>query len=153
MRRRSFFSWAKAGAIALWAAGIAGTAAALKFLRPAVYYEPPLSFKAGVPEDFPIGTPILLPEENTFIVRDRERGFAACSAVCTHLGCTVRWSGGDRRFYCPCHGSIYDAAGNVIDGPAPRPLDWFEVTLARDGQLQVDKRRVVPQEARLILES
>ncbi|MCW5982180.1 MAG: Rieske 2Fe-2S domain-containing protein [Bryobacteraceae bacterium] len=154
MNRRSFFfSWAKAGAAALWTAGIAGTAAAVKFFQPMVSYEPPLSFKAGVPEDFPVGTPTLLPEENTFIVRDRERGFRACSAVCTHLGCTVRWSSGDQRFYCPCHGSVYDAEGKVIDGPAPRPLDWYEVTMAKDGQLQVDKHRVVPRDKRLIVES
>lgn len=152
MKRRSFFSWAKAGAIALWAAGIGGTAAALKFFQPLVFYEPPLSFKAGIPEDFPIGT-TLLTEENTFIVRDRDAGFRAMSAVCTHLGCTVRWSGGDRHFYCPCHGSIYDATGKVVDGPAPRPLDWYEVTVAKDGQLQVDKRRIAPPERRLTVES
>lgn len=49
--------------------------------------------------------------------------------ICTHLGCiplgqkegdpTGDWSG----WYCPCHGSVYDAAGRVRKGPAPRNLD------------------------------
>jgi ubiquinol-cytochrome c reductase iron-sulfur subunit len=49
--------------------------------------------------------------------------------VCTHLGCiplgqkegdpTGRWKG----WFCVCHGSIYDTAGRVRRGPAPRNLD------------------------------
>ena len=149
MRRRSFLTWTKVGIMALWATAAASLAAAWRFLWPSVLYEPPQEFNAGAPDDFPVNIPTFLAEENTFIFHDRDHGFAACTAICTHLGCTVQWSAGDQRFYCPCHGSVYDAAGNVIDGPAPRPLDWFEVTLAKDGQLQVNKRRKVPANERL----
>jgi cytochrome b6-f complex iron-sulfur subunit len=149
MKRRSFLGWTKAGLLALGTAGAAAVAAAWRFLRPSVSYEPPQEFKAGPPEDFPVNVPVFLAEENTFVFHDRNHGFAACTATCTHLGCTVQWSAGDRRFYCPCHGSVYDAAGRVIAGPAPRPLDWFEVSLSRDGQIQVNKRRKVPPEQRL----
>ncbi|MDP9219456.1 MAG: Rieske 2Fe-2S domain-containing protein [Actinomycetota bacterium] len=46
--------------------------------------------------------------------------FVAFSAVCTHAGCTVAWTGAG--FNCPCHGAIFDAAGRVVGGPAPSPL-------------------------------
>jgi Rieske Fe-S protein len=149
MNRRSFFGWTKAGVMALWTAGAAGVAAAWRFLWPSVTYEPPLEFKAGPPEDIPVNVPVFLAEESVFVFRDRNHGFAACTATCTHLGCTVQWSPGDRRFYCPCHGSIYDASGKVLAGPAPRPLDWFEVRLSKDGQIVVNKRKTVPPEQRL----
>ena len=45
------------------------------------------------------------------------------SPMCTHLGCGYRWDTGDRKFKCPCHGSVYDASGQVLAGPAPRHLD------------------------------
>ena len=49
------------------------------------------------------------------------------------------------------HGSVYKPDGTVNHGPAPRPLEWFEVTLARDGQLLVDKDRTVPSSYRLMV--
>ena len=44
------------------------------------------------------------------------------NAICTHLGCVVPWNTAEQKFMCPCHGSQYDYEGNVIRGPAPRPL-------------------------------
>ncbi len=46
----------------------------------------------------------------------------AISAVCTHLGCAVNWDQSEQAFVCPCHGSRYDALGQVTRGPAPRDL-------------------------------
>src|ERR1019366_7658652 len=39
----------------------------------------------------------------------------------------------------------------VLHGPAPRPLNWFEVTLARDGKLNIDKDKIVPSSDRLMV--
>jgi hypothetical protein len=39
----------------------------------------------------------------------------------------------------------------VLHGPAPRPLNWFEITLAPDGQLRVDKNKIVPPTYRLMV--
>jgi Rieske Fe-S protein len=36
------------------------------------------------------------------------------------------------RFNCPCHGSIYNRYGQIIQGPAPRPMDRFPVTIVAD---------------------
>ena len=151
MKRRTFVSWGAAGFASLWAAVGVSVAAVVRFLTPSVFYEPPQSFKIGNPADFPFGPPTFLAEEKIYLFRDREKGFAAASAVCTHLGCTVNYFQSDGRFHCPCHGSIFSPEGAVEHGPAPRPLQWIEVTLTRDGQLRVNKDRPVASSYRLMV--
>jgi cytochrome b6-f complex iron-sulfur subunit len=75
-----------------------------------------------------------------WIVRE-ETGFYAISSICTHLGCTPRWLSAENKFKCPCHGSGFFKSGLNFEGPAPRPLDRFEIAVAEDGQLVVDKAR------------
>lgn len=151
MNRRAFLGWGAAGFVALCSGVAVSLGAVVRYLVPNVFYEPPQSFKIGNPADFPFGPPTFLPDEKIYVFRDREKGFAVASAVCTHLGCTVAYFQSDQRFHCPCHGSVFDPSGGVQHGPAPRALNWFEITQARDGQLLVNKDKVVPPSYRLMV--
>lgn len=71
---------------------------------------------------------------------DAIESFAAYSAICTHLGCTVNaqlQDGG--QIYCPCHGSVFDPANGaaVLEGPAGRPLPSLPIRLEADGTIAV----------------
>jgi Rieske Fe-S protein len=70
-----------------------------------------------------------------FIVRRGEKLFAL-SAICTHKRCKLDIER-DHSFYCPCHGSTFDPAGHVTEGPAKRDLPVFPTAVNRSGQLLV----------------
>lgn len=76
--------------------------------------------KADIP---PLGA-LVYREERVALVH-AENGYYALSLVCTHLGCTVNMSG--EQFDCPCHGSSFDRRGNVLKGPAERPLQRLKL--------------------------
>ena len=54
--------------------------------------------------------------------RDLAGRVTLLSPVCTHMACTVRWNGAERSWDCPCHGSRYGVDGEVLNGPAIKPL-------------------------------
>lgn len=54
--------------------------------------------------------------------RDHDGNLHKVSPVCTHLGCALSWNTADTSWDCSCHGSRFDPDGNVIDGPAIKPL-------------------------------
>jgi len=60
--------------------------------------------------------------EKLAVRREASGEVVALSAICTHMGCVVDWNGIDRTWDCPCHGSRFDQAGNVLTGPAKEPL-------------------------------
>jgi menaquinol-cytochrome c reductase iron-sulfur subunit len=147
-------------------AALAGqTVASLRSLVPNVSYDAPTTVKIGPPQEYPDGLKFL-PDERLFVFRDGKT-FHAVSAVCTHLGCTVRAEALPRveermvvgvplrmthRFLCPCHGSKYDGEGTNVAGPAPKPLAWFHLSLAPDdGQLVVDLAKEVAHDFRFTL--
>lgn len=66
--------------------------------------------------------------------------YVAFSGKCPHLGCAYKWRQHKtlgQVFLCPCHLSIYDAAGKVLDGPAPRPLDALPIKVAANGDVEI----------------
>lgn len=68
---------------------------------------------------------------NLAVLRTSDTDVVAHSAQCTHTGCTVKAAG--TELHCPCHGSRFDAAtGQVLEGPAPAPLDAFPMRIEGD---------------------
>ena len=66
--------------------------------------------------------------------------YLAFSGKCPHLGCAYKWRKHKvlgQVFLCPCHLSIYDASGQVLDGPAPRPLDLLPIQVTAAGEVQI----------------
>jgi len=63
------------------------------------------------------------------------------SGKCPHLGCAYKWKENHKRFgrvfWCPCHLSIYDVAGKVLDGPAPRRLDVLPIRISGTGDIEI----------------
>jgi glycine/D-amino acid oxidase-like deaminating enzyme/nitrite reductase/ring-hydroxylating ferredoxin subunit len=57
------------------------------------------------------------------VSRDAAGHIHAVSAACTHMGCTVTWNDTEATWDCPCHGSRFDADGQVLHGPALQPLE------------------------------
>jgi len=66
--------------------------------------------------------------------------YVAYSGKCPHLGCGYKWRSHKTRgqvFLCPCHLSIYDVTGKVLDGPAPRALDLLPIKVSATGEIEV----------------
>ncbi len=145
--RRHFLELIGLGAIGVTAVG--SMVLSGEYLSPNVVKEPPTRFKIGPPEDYPPGSVTLKKGQKVFIVRAKEGYFYALSAVCTHLGCIANWKAEDGIVACPCHGSKFDREGNVIAGPAPRPLQRFAMSLDDQRQLVVDKSLIVGEEGTL----
>ena len=117
----------------------------LGFIRsafPRVLFQPPATFKAGFVSDYAVGevSEKYKQEQRVWIVRE-ETGIYAVFAKCTHLGYTPRWLAAENKFKCPCHGSGFFKTGLNFEGPAPRPLDRFRISVGEDGQLVVDKSK------------
>jgi len=66
------------------------------------------------------------------IIINNQGAIHALTAVCTHLGCIVKWDSNNKEIFCPCHMSTYDLNGNVKTGPAPKSLFAFKARVAHD---------------------
>lgn len=81
-----------------------------------------------------------------FYLTRTEDGILALYRKCVHLGCVVPWNDQEDQFHCPCHGSLYNRKGEVLGGPAPRPLDIFPIT-DEGGSLVVDTGKQTQRKA------
>ncbi len=129
----------------LWLLGLA------RFMFPNIRIEPPSAFRVGFSDDFAPGQveTKFKAQFGVWIVREEYEGQSqifALKSVCTHLGCTPNWLEGEQKFKCPCHGSGFYKDGINFEGPAPRPLERYAISLASDGQLVVDKSKTFNEE-------
>ncbi|MCK5651434.1 MAG: Rieske (2Fe-2S) protein [Gemmatimonadetes bacterium] len=127
--RRAFLwkAWIGLAAVAV----AEGVWVALGFLRPRkpTEEEEASVLTAGPVDSFPPASVTAFPQGKFYLARLEDGGFLAVSRECTHLGCTVPWIEEEHRFVCPCHSSAFDIRGEVINPPAPRALDLFEVRI------------------------
>jgi cytochrome b6-f complex iron-sulfur subunit len=90
--------------------------------------------------DVPIGEAkfIRFLNKATVIIHLNEQEIVALSAVCTHLGCVVKWNDDKKELSCPCHGGRFDTRGSVLGGPPPAPLPSF-TTHVEDTYIVIEK--------------
>ena len=130
LSRRDFLKFARNGF--LWLSAAFGIGGVLRFLDYEPNPAPKTEFDLGPIENYPAGSRTLLSEPQAVLLHT-ESGFSALSLVCTHLGCTV-----DQKtdgFTCPCHGSRFDAKGDVRHGPAVNPLRSLRIEISEDDRL------------------
>jgi cytochrome b6-f complex iron-sulfur subunit len=70
--------------------------------------------------------------DTIMVVRVSDTEVVALSAICTHAGCENLYTASSMTFDCPCHGSKFSLTGQVINGPARRPLAVYSATLANN---------------------
>ncbi len=112
--------------------GLLGLDALFRFLNYQTEPAPQTEFDLGPAEKYPIGSNTLLADIPAVLIHNQS-GFSALSLICTHLGCTVEQK--PEGFTCPCHGSRYDAQGNVLQGPAKKALRILRVEQTSNGNL------------------
>ena len=133
--RRSFLDWIGGTIAALLALAAAGASAAFFWSRGARRARRDL-VAAGRADDYERrpwriveseGAPIL-------VVRTAANDYRALSAICTHSEvCQVAWDAKRDQVVCPCHHAAFDAFGNVLRGPPPRPLPSYPVAVIDGG--------------------
>lgn len=146
-RRHFIFTWLGLAWTAFAIATASALSTVLRFMFPNVLFEPKSFFKAGLPDSYEVGKvdERWKDKYGVWIVRNMQ-GIYALSTVCTHLGCTPNWLEGEQKFKCPCHGSGFYKTGIHFEGPAPRPLERYRISIADDGQILVDKSKKYQQE-------
>ncbi|MBM4124109.1 MAG: Rieske 2Fe-2S domain-containing protein [Nitrospira sp.] len=134
--RRKFFRWVTGAAAAVIGAGLAIPLIGY-ILSPAFKRREQSWVEIGAVADLAPGQPKQLDylqavqdgwlttklHKAVWAIKQADGQVIVFSPLCTHLGCGYSWDDPDRKFKCPCHGSVYDVTGKVIGGPAPRHLD------------------------------
>jgi Rieske Fe-S protein len=105
---------------------------------------------AGNAASLSVGDLRVIPNASACIARDSQ-GVYAMTLTCTHQGCDMSFDGQvlPSGIFCGCHGSKFDANGNVVRGPANAPLEHFAVSADAQGNLTVHGGTTVSPSTRL----
>jgi cytochrome b6-f complex iron-sulfur subunit len=144
MNRRSFLGWVGVG----WVASslpIAIAACSSTSTQPKSSQPNPASTAAGSsPKDGfqAAGTLAELNEKGQILNQQFAAGpvlvvrsptdnqaLSAVDPTCTHRACLVTWGSEAKEFFCPCHNSKFGPDGEVLTGPATKPLKTYTAKL------------------------
>ena len=145
LTRKGFINivWGVAGVLAASELSLVG----LRFLSPrTVEREFGGTFNLGAYDQYPAGSVTPVEAGRFYLVRLPENGFLAIYRRCTHLGCAVPYDPASGRFVCPCHGSEFTMEGGVLNQPAPRSLDLFELSINDAGEIVVDTSKTIERD-------
>lgn len=134
--RRRFFQWVTRAVMGVIGMGLAVPLVGY-VVSPALKRRTPTWVDIGSVDEIPSGEPAqrdyvatirdgyveTKTHKAVWAVKQPDGQVVAFSPMCTHLGCGYAWDAGEKKFKCPCHGSVFDVSGQVLGGPAPRPLD------------------------------
>lgn len=137
--RREFLAqgW-KVGAALLAAAGAWTT---WDLLKPRLGAGFAAKVKTVAPDAVPANTVLEIPEARAYLTKVNDE-VVALSEKCTHLGCRVPFCDSSGQFECPCHGTVFNRAGDHQTGPAPRGMDMYKVEIV-DGVIEIDTSEVI----------
>jgi cytochrome b6-f complex iron-sulfur subunit len=130
--RRDFLKLASNGF--LYLSGALATGGLLRFLSYESESTRKTEFNLGSADQYPLGSRTSIPEIPALLIHT-DSGYTALSLTCTHLGCTLEPN--ENGFDCPCHNSSFDAEGNVIQGPAIKPLQVLRIEITDDENIKV----------------
>ncbi|HLE51530.1 MAG TPA: Rieske 2Fe-2S domain-containing protein [Anaerolineales bacterium] len=130
LHRRDFIMVALKGTLGL--SSTLGLIGLIRFLGYQSDPAPQTEFELGPASNFPPGSRTPVPEAQA-VLYHMPAGFIALSLVCPHLGCVI--NSVEQGYACPCHGSRFDAQGQVLNGPAREPMRVLRVEQTPGGQL------------------
>lgn len=144
LSRGDFFKWLFGAIAGLWA--ILASMPVFSYLNSAAKNDDAgrtevASLSLGKADDFLPGSSknFKFGSIPALLLRNEAGEFFAYNAVCTHLGCTVQYSGEKEKIWCACHGGQFDpSTGTNVSGPPPKPLKKLKVAVV-DGEIIVAK--------------
>ncbi|KUG25335.1 ubiquinol-cytochrome c reductase iron-sulfur subunit [hydrocarbon metagenome] len=130
--RREFISKSLFGGGLLASAGVI-LHHGIKFIFPEEKEKRSRKLLVGRVDELKIGEAkeVNIGDRSLFLVHTND-GYKVLSAICTHLGCKIKWEGHRDRFYCACHQGIFSPSGDVVSGPPPEPLEEFKVEIDKN---------------------
>lgn len=73
------------------------------------------------------GAVVTVNGERAGAYKDEQGNVYCVDTTCTHMKCELEWNDGERSWDCPCHGSRFSVKGEVLEGPADKPLKQINV--------------------------
>jgi arsenite oxidase small subunit len=102
---------------------------------------PPAAKPAGAianTSDLQVGSPVYFEYPKGYpsmLLKKADGALVALSMLCTHVCCECSYEASNSVIFCPCHGSVFDSAGNVLRGPAGSPLPSVDLTIDSAGYI------------------